>query len=263
MTGGATAAPRDRDRVASAASGIPSLGRRSRASRRTRPRPRAGDREQEPLAPCEIETGSGTGLDPEGNEARDDHERAPDRRGRGDRESTARVEDGRRDRAVRVEQHLRHEEPQQIGRQLALLRGDVRVFVAGRQRARQRGCEHDAEHNDRSESDEGHTQQATGEPFGLLLVVAVEEVDERRHEHRGQRTGGQQLEENVRDGVRRLERVAQKRCAQHRSDDEHAEKSERPGNRGSHAHVDRSAAHRAGTRHGPLQAGRAWSAPLP
>ena len=48
-----------------------------------------------------------------------------------EREPALGVQHGRRDRTERVEEHLRDEEPQQVGRELLLLGGDRRIVDAG------------------------------------------------------------------------------------------------------------------------------------
>ena len=65
---------------------------------------------------------------------------------------------------------------------------------------------------------------------------AVEVRDERRDEHRRQRARGQQLEEDVRDGVRRLVRVAEIRRAEHGGDDEDPREADQSRRRGRDAH---------------------------
>ena len=72
-----------------------------------------------------------------------------------------------RDRAERVEDHLRHEEPEQERREVPLLGGDVRVRRAARQQAREQRREHDAEHRDRAHHRDRVAEQPAREPVGL------------------------------------------------------------------------------------------------
>ena len=68
------------------------------------------------------------------------------------------------------------------------------------------------------------------------LVVAVEQVDEGRHEHGRQRAGRQQLEQHVRHRVGRLEGVAEERRAEHGGDHQHPHEPERPRGEGDRPH---------------------------
>ena len=96
--------------------------------------------------------GSGPASTRNDDEAHDDHDAAADRRGGGDREPSLRVQQAGRDRAERVEDHLRHEEPEQERREVTLLGADLRVRRAAREQPREQRREHDAEHRDRRPS---------------------------------------------------------------------------------------------------------------
>ena len=110
-----------------------------------------------------------------------DHDRVADGRDRGDDEPALGVQDGDRNGADRVEQHLRDEEAQQERRELLLLLGDRRVVArrwraAGRSTARRRR-RRPSRRRARAAPDAEH---AAGEALGFGLVAAVEQLDERR-----------------------------------------------------------------------------------
>ena len=65
---------------------------------------------------------------------------------------------------------------------------------------------------------EREPEDAGREPLGLRVVLPFEVAHERRDQHGRKRTGGEELEEHVRDRARGLVGVAEKRGAQDRGD---------------------------------------------
>ena len=82
----------------------------------------------------------------------------------------------------------------------------------------------------------GDPQHRAGDVLRARLVVAVEVDHERRDEHRLQRAGGDQLEQQVRHRVGRLVGVAEVGGAQHGGHDDHQDEPGQPGHRGQHRH---------------------------
>ena len=106
-----------------------------------------------------------------------------------------------------------------------------RVVDAGGEQARQPRADDDADDRHHAEHDPRDRQQPAGQLLGAPSLAAPEVVDEGRHEHGRQRARGEQLEEHVRDAVRRLEGVAEVGRAEHRRDDHHAQRRRRPATR--------------------------------
>ena len=69
--------------------------------------------------------------------------------------------------------------------------------------------EDDADDRDDRHDGQGEAEDPRGQAFGLPVVATPEQVDEGGDEHGRERTGGDELEEDVRDRARRLVGVAQ------------------------------------------------------
>ena len=105
--------------------------------------PAGASRHEEPaLARREVEPRVGTRHAPEHDQAGDHHDGVADGGGRGDGEAPTGVEHGGGDRAGGVEHDLRDEEAQQVGHELALVRGP-RLGHAQCQRPGQERCADD------------------------------------------------------------------------------------------------------------------------
>ncbi len=144
----------------------------------------------------------------EEREARHHHDGVAHGCGDRHREAPARMEDGDRDRAGGVEHHLGHEEPEEVGHELALVGCDRRRHPEGQEPGEQRCGQHTGE-CDHAETGQRHAEHPTGHLLGTALVPRVEQAHEGRHQHGGQRAGGQELEQHVREEVGRLEGVAE------------------------------------------------------
>jgi hypothetical protein len=145
----------------------------------------------------------------------------------GGREPALAVQQPRGDRPNRVEQDLREEEQEQERPELDLLAADGRIGDRHGEEAHDPRPQQQAHDGHGAQPDEGEAQHAAGQALGVVAAAGVEEADERRHQHRRQQAGGQQLEQHVRDQVRRLVGVAGERGAQHQPNGEHPQE---PGN---------------------------------
>ncbi len=166
---------------------------------------------------------------PEGHHGQDHHHVVGDRGEGGRREAPGPVEHGGGHRADGVEQHLGHEQPQQEAAQLHLGVTDGLVGHGDRERPHDPRPGQEAEDHDRTQHRQGQAQHGPGQPLGVLPATLVEQGDERRHQHRREDAGGQELEEQVGDQVGRLVGVAQVGRAQRPADGHHPEE---PGDAG-------------------------------
>ena len=132
-------------------------------------------------------------------EHRDDDDVVEDRSERRGREAPSGIEHRGRERRDAVEQHLRHEEPQQVSCQRLLLRTIRSVYAQGVE-VDDPGREEYPDHRDREEN-ENRNREDRG---GRIVVVRLEVPDEQRHEGRGEDAPQEQLV----DDVGRLVRVA-------------------------------------------------------
>ena len=166
----------------------------------------------------------------------DDHD-VVDRRGEhGLPEVPGRVQDRGGDHRRCVEQHLGQEEPQQEGAQLDL-GGPYRGVVDTRhEQLHDPGSGHHRRGHHRGEQGEHRPQHHPGGLLGVPLRSTVDGVDHDRDQHRLQDAGREQLEEDVRDGVGALVRVAQVRGAQHGGHHHDAGEPGEPAHRGEHRH---------------------------
>ena len=251
-------------------------GRLRRGTRRNPPRQSAtvGDADEggHPQGPSEgedqllpdrqREPGVGSGDHPERPHRHHHDDGQPDRCDAGDREPPLRVERGDGDGADRVQHDLRDEEVEQEGREAALLFRDVRVLDARGEQARDERRRRHPDRGDDGERDHRDAQQPPGQLLGAALVAPVEKADERRDEHGGQRTRGEELEQHVRDRVRRRVGVAEVGRAEDRGDDEDAGEPERPRHRRGDPHAGRGPADRGRFVHPrPLTPASALTAP--
>ncbi len=124
------------------------------------------------------------------------------------------VEDGRGDHADGVEHDLGQEEPQEQGAELALGVADGLV-VARRERPHDPGRGDGGQRRHGGQQRGQAPQHGAGDTLRLGPTVAVEHLDQRRHEDGLERAGGDQLEEQVRHRVGGLVGVAQGTPAEH------------------------------------------------
>ena len=113
----------------------------------------------------------------------DDDDVVEHRRERGGREPTAGVEHRGRERRDAVEEHLRHEQTQQVGCQRLLLRAVRSVHAQGVE-VDDPGREQDPDHGDREE----HQDRDGEDRGGRVVVVRLEMPHEQRDEGRGEDT---------------------------------------------------------------------------
>ena len=140
----------------------------------------------------------------------DEHDRVGDRRHRHDHEAPLGEEHRGGDRADRVEQHLGDEEAQEEGRQGHLLRLDLRVRARRSTAAGRSGWRSTIPITETTAmTASGQAEHPRRQALGLGVVAGPEQVDERGHEHRRERPGGDELEQHVRDRARGLVGVAQ------------------------------------------------------
>ena len=84
------------------------------------------------------------------------------------------VQHGGRDGADRVEQHLRDEEPEEVGRELLLLGGHGGVGHARREELRELRGEGDPEHRHEPEPDERDREDAARDLLHPAILAAAE-----------------------------------------------------------------------------------------
>ena len=182
-------------------------------------------------------------------------DRVGDRRHRHDHEAALGEQDRGGHRPDRVQQHLRDEEAQEERRQRHLLRLD-----RGRWGRRWRGAGRwaAAKMTPTTETTTISTSAMPSTPEASRSASrsspARKQVDERGHQHRRERTGGDELEEDVRDRARGLVGVPQVGGAEHGGDHPDLDES-RPRGRRSVATLIRAAA-RVGRSRSPPPAGK-------
>src|SRR5512132_1332643 len=224
---------------------------------------RCAQGEGELLRERQVEARVAPGEDSEHHEPGHDQDRVPDGRDRRDDEPALGVQDSDRDGADGVEQHLRHEEPQQERGQALLLGGDRRVVDATGEEACQARCGDDADDRHHAQNDQCNSKHAAGEAFGFRLVGTSEQVHERGHEHGRERARGQQLEQHVRDIVRRRERVAQVRRPENCRDRQDAGETDYARRPGGHPHARGRSRDRPRSGYWFDHSGALFAAPVP
>ena len=172
---------------------------RERHHHHARGRPQADEQDQTVVVEHAAHGERPVGDPRKGEEHCDDDDVVEDRCERGSEEATARVEHRGREGDDAVEQHLRHEEAEQVGRQL-LLGGDVRPVHVQRVQVDdpRRG-------DDADDGDPRQREHRDGEDRARRVVVARFEV---LHEQRDEGRGQHPAEEQLVDDVGRLVRVA-------------------------------------------------------
>ena len=184
--------------------------------------------EQDQLARVGRDRGErGRGVDgPEPQEHPDAHEVVHDRHPGGRAEAAAHVEERRGEAEEAVEEDLGAEPPKQRRRDVALL-GELggaarhaEVVERGEgvddpRRERERRDRRDDEHDRR---DRHHRGDRAPRP---ALPVAVEPLDEDGHERRGRDAAEHDVVEHVRDRVREVVGVGERREAEHPREDQH------------------------------------------
>ena len=187
---------------------------------------RAAERQHELLVEAQVQTRRRSCHRPERQQESDHHDRVADGCHRRNDEAPLRVQNGDRDRTESVQHDLWDEEPQQECRQVLLSRSDSRIRDRRGQQIGQPGSRRHADDGDRAQHDDRHAEEFAGEVFGTLAITGVEVSDEGRYEHRRQRSGGEQFEQDVRHTVRALEGVAQVRGAEDGGDRKDPQRAE-------------------------------------
>ena len=185
---------------------------------RRRPRPASRRGQQQPLADDRSRPGSGPATTRKTSRQATITTVLPMGAAAGHGEHPPGVQHGDGHRAHGVQHELRHEEPQQEGGQLLRLRRPRRVVRRRWSGARPaRGASEDADHARRRPStSRAQPEHPAGQPLGLAWSPRSSSSTNVGHEHGRQRAGGQQLEEHRREGVGRLEGVAQVRSCRAR-----------------------------------------------